>query len=185
MEKKKTYSELLRSPLWQKKRLEIMQRDNFTCQHCGCEGRELQVHHKVYHKDAKPWEYDDSELITLCELCHAAETVSKREMYKLFMEVNKLSRELGFSEQLLWVALVYIYDELMEMKGNGRLSNANNSMIADVVFKYPMLSDAKILYNNGIYPSAKHMEHINKVLPDFFTNFTKIYGSRIDNQSVE
>ena len=29
------YSEQLKSPKWQKKRLEIMQRDKFTCQLCG------------------------------------------------------------------------------------------------------------------------------------------------------
>ena len=73
MGKKESYAEMLRSPLWQKKRLEIMQRDDFTCQHCGCKERELQVHHRVYHKGAKPWEYDDSELITLCDRCHDAE----------------------------------------------------------------------------------------------------------------
>jgi 5-methylcytosine-specific restriction endonuclease McrA len=32
---KKTYSELLKSPKWQKKRLEIMSRDKFTCKKCG------------------------------------------------------------------------------------------------------------------------------------------------------
>ena len=60
----------LRSPLWQKKRLEIMQRDNFTCCKCGCTHKELQVHHIKYIKGRKPWEYDNEDLITLCNDCH-------------------------------------------------------------------------------------------------------------------
>ena len=34
MERKKTYTELLKDPRWQKKRLEIYERDNFTCNQC-------------------------------------------------------------------------------------------------------------------------------------------------------
>ena len=29
------YSEKLKDPRWQKKRLEILERDNFRCQYCG------------------------------------------------------------------------------------------------------------------------------------------------------
>lgn len=67
------YSELLKDPRWQKRRLEIMQRDNFTCQKCGnglTSGVPLNVHHYVYHKGYLPWEYPDKDLITLCRDCH-------------------------------------------------------------------------------------------------------------------
>ena len=67
------YYELLKDPRWQKRRLEIMQRDNFTCQMCGnglTSGVPLNVHHYVYHKGYLPWEYPDKELITLCRDCH-------------------------------------------------------------------------------------------------------------------
>ena len=70
---KEDYAELLRSPLWQKKRLEIMQRDNFTCCKCGCTYKELQVHHIKYIKGRKPWEYDNEDLVTLCSDCHNEE----------------------------------------------------------------------------------------------------------------
>lgn len=63
-----TYSEKLRDPRWQKKRLEVMQRDGFKCQICGSIDIELHVHHKSY-KD-NPWESDASELITYCKECH-------------------------------------------------------------------------------------------------------------------
>lgn len=67
------YSEKLRSPLWQKKRLEILQRDNFTCLNCGDNKSHLHVHHLQYLRFKDPWEYDNDYLITLCNKCHNEE----------------------------------------------------------------------------------------------------------------
>jgi len=67
------YSELLRLPQWQKKRLETMERDCFACQFCGNKEKTLNVHHINYEKGKKPWEYSDNILITLCEKCHKTE----------------------------------------------------------------------------------------------------------------
>lgn len=66
-----TYSDKLRDPRWQKKRLEVMQRDNWTCLVCGDKKSPLNVHHKRYFPLLDPWEYDISGLETLCEKCHA------------------------------------------------------------------------------------------------------------------
>ena len=66
----KTYWEKLKDPRWQKKRLEIMQRDGFACQNCLNADAELNVHHKIYRKGASPWEYEEHELVTLCKPCH-------------------------------------------------------------------------------------------------------------------
>lgn len=65
-----SYYELLKHPLWQKKRLEIMERDRFACIECGAKDQTLTVHHKHYKKGCKPWEYDDTILVTLCDSCH-------------------------------------------------------------------------------------------------------------------
>ncbi len=67
---KKNYSDLLKSPKWQKKRLEIMKRDKFRCKLCGDTETSLQVHHKEYINGNAPWEYENSNFITLCEHCH-------------------------------------------------------------------------------------------------------------------
>lgn len=64
------YSEQLKSPLWQKKRLKIMERDDFSCKVCGCKDKQLNVHHFKYKNSVMAWEYPDSVLITLCEKCH-------------------------------------------------------------------------------------------------------------------
>jgi len=67
---KPAYSELLKDPRWQRRKAEILQRDNFTCQLCTDTETELHVHHKKYYAGKKPWEYDNNDLITLCVNCH-------------------------------------------------------------------------------------------------------------------
>ena len=65
-----TYYQKLKSPQWQRVRLRIMERDNFTCWICGDKNNTLNIHHKTYRKGAEPWEYDDENFVTLCESCH-------------------------------------------------------------------------------------------------------------------
>jgi 5-methylcytosine-specific restriction endonuclease McrA len=68
-----TYSQKLRDPRWQKKRLEIFTRDNWTCIFCGAKERNLQCHHVVYRK-LDPWDYPDDLYQTACEYCHSERT---------------------------------------------------------------------------------------------------------------
>ena len=64
------YTEKFKSPKWQKLRLEIMERDNFTCVACGDKDKTLNVHHGYYEKGKDPWEYPLETLWTVCERCH-------------------------------------------------------------------------------------------------------------------
>ena len=73
MTKKKTYSEKLKDPRWQKKRLKILERDEFTCQSCFDSESTLHVHHRYYIRGAEPWGYPNEALQTLCESCHEEE----------------------------------------------------------------------------------------------------------------
>ena len=69
------YAFLLERREWAAKRLRILIRDSHTCQACGAhEGKDvqLQVHHKHYIYGLDPWEYKDSEMVTLCEKCHGS-----------------------------------------------------------------------------------------------------------------
>jgi len=77
---KQEYYKLLKDPRWQKKRLEVMERDEFTCQLCGQTERTLHIHHLKYFKNRNPWEIDNKFLLTLCELCHEEE--GKRKLIK-------------------------------------------------------------------------------------------------------
>jgi hypothetical protein len=69
-----SYSDKLKDPRWQKKRLEILQRDDWTCQRCGEKNNTLVVHHRIYLPDHEPWDCPNRTLITLCETCHNLET---------------------------------------------------------------------------------------------------------------
>ena len=65
----KSYSEKLKDIRWQKKRLQVMERDGWKCRDCGAEGETLHVHHCHYEKGG-PWETPDNLLMTLCADCH-------------------------------------------------------------------------------------------------------------------
>jgi hypothetical protein len=66
--KQTTYSQKLKDPRWQKKRLEILNRDEWKCRYCGDKKTTLAVHHLEYL--GEPWEAPEDKLITLCEDCH-------------------------------------------------------------------------------------------------------------------
>jgi len=64
------YSDLLRDPRWQKKRLEIFERDEWTCRACFDPTKTLHAHHLAYQNGKLPWDYKNDTLLTLCEECH-------------------------------------------------------------------------------------------------------------------
>lgn len=70
------YSEKLKHPKWQKKRLEILSRDGFKCTLCEDEETELQIHHLAYN--GEPWEAEDEHLETLCKSCHVLKEAVKK-----------------------------------------------------------------------------------------------------------
>jgi 5-methylcytosine-specific restriction endonuclease McrA len=67
------YQQLLNDPRWQKKRLEILSRDNFTCQWCSATTQTLHVHHSYYRWGVDPWDYPADTPTTLCADCHGQE----------------------------------------------------------------------------------------------------------------
>ena len=67
------YSDKLKDPRWQKKRLEILERDKWICQSCGDDKSTLHVHHRRYFPGKDPWDYEDRLLVALCESCHGNE----------------------------------------------------------------------------------------------------------------
>lgn len=91
-----TYSELLKDPRWQQKRLKILERDSFTCSSCGDKESTLHVHHCYYERGKLPWVYEEQSLITLCKDCHSIESDS------FYTEKNNLTNALsmyGFTSE--------------------------------------------------------------------------------------
>lgn len=69
---KQEYYESFKDPRWQKKRLEILERDEWICKSCGEKHEQLHAHHTVYY-DMYPWEYGNNTIVTLCDTCHKDE----------------------------------------------------------------------------------------------------------------
>lgn len=91
-----TYAEKLRDPRWQKKRLQIFNRDKFTCKLCKDTKTTLQVHHLSY--SGNPWESLNKDLITLCEHCHEeVENLKKNDAKFCFknLSINKIRYKSG------------------------------------------------------------------------------------------
>ena len=84
------YKEQIKSPKWQKKRLEILNRDDFTCQICGAKDHTLHVHHLSYVQGKEIWDYPSENLITLCEFCHDTEHELKSTFYNIVCILNSM-----------------------------------------------------------------------------------------------
>jgi hypothetical protein len=67
------YKEALQHPMWQKKRLEVLEAREWKCQDCLASDQQLHVHHLLYEKGKQPWEYDNALLAVLCANCHERE----------------------------------------------------------------------------------------------------------------
>lgn len=89
MKPKTKYSEKLLDPRWQKKRLEILQRDEWACQVCGDKKETLHVHHRAYFHNVDPWDVRDEYLVTLCCNCHEHESECMSEYITALTRVLK------------------------------------------------------------------------------------------------
>ena len=83
-----TYSDKLKDPRWQKKRLKILERDNWACVLCSDHESTLNVHHVEYNFKKDPWDYDNKYLWTLCNKCHEKEGVYKLKIQDILHDMR-------------------------------------------------------------------------------------------------
>lgn len=92
-----SYSDKLKSPKWQKKRLEILNLIGFKCELCGCEEKELHVHHRFYLKGREVWQYDNDVFQVLCFDCHEKEHKKEPNIIEVIPEKHKeLIQEISY-----------------------------------------------------------------------------------------
>lgn len=103
----KTYGDKLRDPKWQRKRLEVLNRDNWTCLMCSDFEANLQVHHKSYDQDKDPWQYKNSNFQTLCEHCHPITELYKPAGLRSIVAVKRRNKAL----QCVEVTTIFIDTE--------------------------------------------------------------------------
>jgi hypothetical protein len=109
----KTYSEKLKDPRWQKKRLQILERDEWLCRTCGRGDKTLHVHHSEYISGRDPWEYEDKYLIVLCEDCHAEITNFLPEVTKSLLLPFKLS----LHDSFIWNCAIETFSQWDDLHG--------------------------------------------------------------------
>ena len=116
-----TYQEKLKDPRWQKKRLEILERDNFTCQICYDTEKTLHVHHRWYEKNREPWDYPNDVYTTLCENCHNGGILKidkktlLQDIYKILAKLTDIELNSVFIELYgTYVYLIEKYDDLID-----------------------------------------------------------------------
>lgn len=81
------WKEQYRHPLWQRKRLEMLEAADFTCQRCASKETHLHVHHKHYVKGRMIWEYEKYELEVLCEPCHDEAHADKNMLQEILSSI--------------------------------------------------------------------------------------------------
>lgn len=122
------YSEKLKDPRWQKKRLKILERDNFICQDCRDKKKTLHIHHKLYFKDKEPWDIPDEYLITLCEECHENEKI---DMKNNCVELILTIKEFGFMAGDIWELIEGFRGLNYHTKFNHRIPYYINHLLAN------------------------------------------------------
>lgn len=85
----KSYSEKLRMPQWQKRRLYLLEHAKWRCAICGAEDRELHVHHLEYNAGKEPWDYPDTNFLVVCQPCHEKRIHKDDALYRDLPDVRK------------------------------------------------------------------------------------------------
>lgn len=91
-----TYADKLKDPRWQKKRLEILSRDGFSCKDCYNDKKTLHVHHLNYIYGKEPWDYPNEYFTTLCEDCHSQITTYRKIAEEEIIESFRLKIKTTF-----------------------------------------------------------------------------------------
>jgi len=123
------YNEKLKDPRWQRRRLYIFERDNWTCQLCSRTDLELHVHH-LHRTTEEPWEEPDLHLLTLCKLCHEQQLANPRGEYKPPKRLYKTDEE-------WWKAHCREYGEVYD----ARFQDVNGATIRETLAKLRQAKD--------------------------------------------
>lgn len=141
----KKYSEQWLDPRWQKRRLEIMQRDSFQCSECGADDKTLNVHHVYYTRGADVWDYPGHALKTLCNECHEAEhsiaDISERALIDALKHVGIMSSQIG--------AIAFSIEQLHAHVGNEKAKRLIE--IIDLFLFRPVIDEASIGKIEALY----------------------------------
>jgi hypothetical protein len=78
------YSQKLKDPRWQAKRVRILKRCDSKCEECGLTSGP-EVHHCYYRYGREAWQYPDTALLALCHDCHKRRGEAEMD-FRLFQQ---------------------------------------------------------------------------------------------------
>lgn len=131
-----TYGELLKDPRWQKKRLEIFNRDKWACQTCSSKDKTLNVHHFSYESGALPWEYPDDNFCTLCEGCHKLETELRTNEYFRVYSIKAKIPAITLWYGMASMAYLFSKDQKKFLELYGTISKEVGEFDSEEFFKF-------------------------------------------------
>lgn len=158
---------------WYELSKRIKARDKNTCQMCGRNDRPVSVHHKVYRKGTKVWDYSDDELICICDDCHEIVTENSKEMYEDYCILKQNFREFGFSDNVLSCVFSHLLG-LLECVVDGEEINdfECRDFIRDVILGTQDYNDLKVLKRLGV----SEPELVKFLYPNLYDDYIKADG---------
>lgn len=156
---KMTYSEQLKHPNWQRRRLEVLEGAGWACQNCGDKGTTLHVHHKRYIKGRSVWEYSGEELLALCEPCHAEEHLMLDELHDFLAQVDTteaLAVLRGYWQDADW------FDLQIGYSGTDRMPEAWAAGFIAMLAKHLKPADMKRVAEFAVSLTAENSEERNR-----------------------
>lgn len=122
-------------PLWQKKRLEVLDASGFKCQCCSDTDTQLHVHHKQYIKGRRIWEYDAHELEVLCEGCHLMAHDYKDALYGMVASIpsSEVLHVIGLVAGFLKAAEGHVHSDTENIINYAIACNGEPSVVAGAV----------------------------------------------------
>ncbi len=109
-----TYSEKLKDPRWQMKRLEVLNAAGWKCEDCGARDKTLHVHHCYYIRTQEPWDHGLDLLMSLCADCHEFRQGREEAIHVV---LGQTLRRIGI-EQLESAAWDMIHDAIKNSNPN-------------------------------------------------------------------
>lgn len=105
-----SYYEKLQHPLWQKTRLRVLERANYTCEQCGDSETQVHVHHVFYIWGCEPWDYPDYAFKCLCKNCHAEVTAEKEMVKQDSRALMSMIKATGIEPALINDLAIHLHD---------------------------------------------------------------------------
>lgn len=165
-----------KNPQWQRKRLQILERDNWSCTVCGSDKKQLHVHHRYYIQGRNVWEYDNDSLTTLCDSCHEYE--HKRDVLSTTSEqrhpkYEMLNRNLDFVEIPAGLTM-------FQKSGTPKRAKELNEYVQRICDEYP---DAETFFSAFITATATMIENPSTIndCDAFSYHFKQLFNGVRDN----